>query len=130
MQQVTAGRGLGDQMVVVQVVEPVPGGFQAGAVEGGGGVGVDVPARGEAEPPEQPLLVRGQVLVGQVERGGDRQVLGAHDGEPVARRRQGGGELGGAPGRVVPELPGEQPDRQRQVPAQPGDLPGGVRAGR
>jgi len=130
VQQVTAGRGLGDQMVVVQLVKPGAGGIQAGALEGGGGVGIDVRPLDEAEPAEQPLLVCGQVLVGQVERGRDRQVLGTHDGEPVARRRQGGGKLGGAPRRVVAELPGEHPDRQRQVPAQPGDLPGGVRAGR
>jgi len=79
VQQVTAGRGLGDQMVVVQVVEPVPGGFQAGAVEGGGGVGVDARARDQAEPAEQPPRARAQVGVGQVKRCRDRQVLRVHE---------------------------------------------------
>ena len=62
--------------------------------------------------------------VGQVERGSDRQILCAHDSQPVAGRRQVGGQLSARAGRVVPQLPGEHPDRQRQVPAQPGYLPG------
>jgi hypothetical protein len=30
---------------------------------------------------------------------------------------------------MMPQLLGEHPDRQRQVPAQPGDLPGRARSG-
>ena len=83
----------------------------------------------QAEAAEQSLLGRGQVVVGQVERGRDGQVLGPHHSQPVAGRRQLGGQARRVPGRVVPELAGEHPDRQRQVPAQPGELaPGGVRA--
>src|SRR5262249_56774542 len=58
VQEVAAGRGLGDQMMVVELVERVAGAFQAGVVQRGGGVGVDVRARGQAEPAEQPLSGR------------------------------------------------------------------------
>ncbi len=124
MQEVTAGRGLGDQMMVVQLIEQAAGALQAGVVEGGRGVGVDVRARSQAQPAEQPLLGRGEIGVGQVERGRDRQILRAHDGQPVAGRRQVSGQLSTTAGRVVPQLPAEHPDRQRQVPGQLGYLPG------
>src|SRR5262249_25853346 len=116
-QEGAAGRGLGGQVGGVKLVERVTGAVETGGGQRGGGRGVDVRAGGQAEPAEQPLPGRGQVLIGQVERGGDRQVLGAHDAQPVARRRQAGGQLGGGPGRVMAQLPGEHPDRQRQVPA-------------
>ena len=91
-------------------------------------------ARVQAEPAEQPLLAGGQVPVGQVERGGDRQVLGLHQLQPVPGRGQLGGQVRRGPGRVMAQLAGHQPDRQRQVPAQPGDLdrrgaPGPCRGG-
>ena len=76
VQPVPAPRQLGEQVLVVQGLQAAAGGRQAGAVQGGGGVGVDVGAGVQPEPPEQPLLVLGQVGIGQVERGGDRQVLG------------------------------------------------------
>ena len=129
VQEVAAGRGLGDQMMVVKLVEQAASALQAGVIEGGGGVAVDVMARDQAQPAEQPLLGCGEVGVGQVERRRDRQVLGPHDGQPVAGGRQVGGEFGGGPGRVMPQLAGQHPDRQRQVPAQPGDLPGRARLG-
>src|SRR5690242_10489552 len=52
----------------------------------------DVGTRVQAEAPEQPLLITGQLLLGQVERGGHRQVLSAHDGEAVPGRGQVGGQ--------------------------------------
>ena len=124
VQEVAAGRGLGDQMMVVELIELTAGGWHVDVVEGGRGVGIDVRARGQAQPPEQPLLRCGEVGVGQVERGGDRQVLGAHDGQPGTGRRQVRGQFGTGPGRVMPEPRGEHPDRQRKVPAQPGYLTG------
>jgi len=78
VQLVTAGGGLGDQMLVIELIEVAAGGLRAGGVERGSGVGVDAGARVQPEAAEQPLLVRGEVGVGQPERGGDRQVLGAH----------------------------------------------------
>jgi hypothetical protein len=56
---------------------------KTGAVQGGGGVAVDVGAGVQPQPAEQPLLVLGEVRVGQVERGGHRQVLGGHQFQPV-----------------------------------------------
>ena len=113
---------LGEQVQVVQGLQAAAGGGQAGAVQGGGSVAVDVGAGVQPEPPEQPLLIWGQVGIRQVERGGDRQVLGGHQLQPVLRRRQLGGPLGHGPGGMMVQLACQHPDRQRQVPAQPGDL--------
>ena len=44
VQAVTAGRGLADQVLVIQLTEQAAGLVQAGAVEGGSDVGVEVPA--------------------------------------------------------------------------------------
>ena len=119
VQEVAAGRRLGDQMMVVELIELTAGGWHVDVVEGRRGVGVDIWAGGQAEPAEQPLLLRGEIGVRQVERSSDRQVLSAHDGQPVAGRRQTGGHLGTDPCWVMPELRGEHPDRQRKVSAQP-----------
>ena len=56
VQLVAAGCGLGEQVLVIQLIKAAAGGVQAGAVERGGGVGVDAGAREQAEPAEQPLL--------------------------------------------------------------------------
>ena len=61
VQPVAAGRGLGDQVLVIKLIEVAARGVQAGAVEGGGGIGVEAGARDQAQPAEQPLLCRGQV---------------------------------------------------------------------
>jgi len=101
VQQVAAGYGLGDQMMLVQFVEPAAGRPDAGVIKGGGGVGVDVRAGGQAEPAKELLLVRGEILVGQVERGGDGQVLGPHDGQPVPCGGQIGRHFRAAAGWVM-----------------------------
>ena len=111
-------------MMVVELIELSAGVPRAGLVEGGPRIGVQVRTRGQAEPAEQPLLGVAEVGVGQVERGRDRQVLRPHHGQPVAGRRETGGDLRAGPGRMMPQLLGEHPDGQRQVAAQPGDLPG------
>ena len=108
---VTAGGGLADQVVVIEGVQLPPGGGQAGAIQGGGGVGADVGAGVQAEPAEQPPLPCGQVLVRQVERGGDRQVLGVHQLQSATRRGEFGGQARRGPDRVMVELAGEHPDR-------------------
>jgi hypothetical protein len=116
--QVVAARcGLGQQVLVVQLLQATARVLHGDPVQGGGGVGIEAGARDQAEPAEQPLLARGQIGVGQVERGRHGQVLRVHQGQPVPGRGQDGGQLGRGPGRVMPELPGEHPDRQRQVPA-------------
>ena len=122
VQAIAAGRGLGEQVLVIQLIEAASCLIQPGVVEGSGGANVEVGTRVEPEPAEQPLLGRGEVVVGQAEHGRDLQILRAHHGQPVPGRRQIGSELRGGPCRVVPQLAGEHPDRQRQVAAQPGDL--------
>jgi hypothetical protein len=67
------------------------GGGQAGGLEGSGSIGVEVGAGDQAEAAEQPLLIIKQVLVGQAERGADRQVLGVHHRQPVPRVSELGG---------------------------------------
>jgi hypothetical protein len=76
----------------------------------GGGVDVEAGARDQAEAAEQLLRAFSQVGVGQVERGGDRQVLGVHEGQPVAGRGQVGGQVAESPSRVVPQLAGDHPN--------------------
>ncbi len=58
VQPVPALGQLGEQVLVVQGLQAAAGGGQVGAVQGGGGVAVDVGARVQPEPPEQPLLAR------------------------------------------------------------------------
>jgi hypothetical protein len=125
VQLVVAGRGLGEQMLVIQLIEAATGFLQTSAVQRGGGVGVDARPGDQAEPAEQPLLADGEVLVGQVERGGNREVLGVHQGETVSSLRQAGGQPGWGPGGVVAQLGGEHPYRQRQITTEPRDLPHG-----
>jgi len=55
VQPVTAGRGLADQVLVIQLIEQSAALLQADAIEGGGGVGVEVRAGDQAEAAEQPL---------------------------------------------------------------------------
>jgi hypothetical protein len=117
-----AGCEPGDQVLVIQALQAAAGSIHGRAVEGGGGTSVEAGAWDQAEAAEQPLLARGEAGAGQVERGADRQVLRVHEGQPVPGRRQVGGELARRPGGMVPHLAGEHPDRQRQVPAQAGDL--------
>jgi hypothetical protein len=122
VQPVPALSRLGQQVLVVQGLQAAAGGRRIRAVQRGGGVGVDVGAGVQAQPPEQPLLVPGQVGIRQIEGGGHGHVLGGHQLQPVTLRGQFGGPAGQRPGRVVLDLAGHQADRQRQVPAQPGDL--------
>ena len=109
-------------MLVVEVLEVAACLIQAGVLEGARGVSVDVGTRVQAKSPEQPLLVSGEVAVGQVERRGHRQVLGLHQSQPVPGGSQVSGQARGGPGRVTVQLAGQHSDRQRQVPAQPGNL--------
>ena len=55
VQQVAAGCGLGDQVLVIQVFQAAARLVQADVVEGGGGVGVEAGAGDQAEAAEQPL---------------------------------------------------------------------------
>ena len=114
-------------MLVIQLTKVPAGLAEAGAVQGGGGVPVEAGARDQAKPPEQPLRPCGEVGIGQVERRGDRQVLRVHQGQPVFGCCQVSGQPGGRPGGMVAQLAGQHPDRQRQVPAQPGYLPARTR---
>ena len=84
VQPVAAAGGLGDQVLAVQGLQAAARGGQAGAIQRGGGVGVDVGAGVQAQAAEQPPLPGGQVPVGQIERGGHRQVLGRHQLQPAA----------------------------------------------
>ena len=72
VQPVPARDWLGQKVLVVQGLQAAAGRGQAGAVQRGRGVGVDVCAGGQPQPAEQPLLVPGQIGIRQVERGGDR----------------------------------------------------------
>jgi hypothetical protein len=94
VQPVAARCVFGDQVLVVESLEVAAGSVVAGALERGGGVGIEAGAGDQPEPAEQPLLERGQVLVGQVERGCNGQVLDTDQGQPVPGRCQVGGQAG------------------------------------
>lgn len=66
---------LSEQVLVIQGLQAPAGRGQPGALKSCSAIPVDVGAGMQPEPPEQPLLIRGQVRVRQVERGGDRHVL-------------------------------------------------------
>jgi hypothetical protein len=72
VQPVPALSRLGEQVLVVQGLQAAAGARGIGAVQGGGGVAVEVGAGVQPQPAEQPLLVPGQVRIRQVERGGYR----------------------------------------------------------
>ena len=57
VQPVPALGRLGEQVLVVQRLQAAAGSGKIGAVQGGGGVGVDVGAGVQPQPPEQPLLL-------------------------------------------------------------------------
>jgi hypothetical protein len=73
---------LGQQVLVIQRLQPPARGRETGAVQRGGRVAVDVGAGVQPQPPEQPLLIFGQVRVRQVERGGQLGPAVSAPGEP------------------------------------------------
>ena len=83
VQPVPALGRLSNQVLVVQGLQATAGSGKTGAVQGRGGVAVDVGAWVQPQPPEQPLLVPGQLGVGQIERSGHGQVLGSYQLRPV-----------------------------------------------
>ena len=123
MQHEPARHGLGDQVPVIQCMQTAPRGGQRGAVQCGGSVDVKVRARLLAKAAEHPPLPGSQAAVGQVQRRRDGPVLGPHQLHPVCPRDQIGSQAGRRPRQVVPELAGHYRDRQRQVTAQPRELP-------
>jgi hypothetical protein len=82
-------------MMIVELVQLAAGILEARVVQRRGRVRVDVWSQREAEPPEQPLLIRHEVLIGQIERRRYGQVLRAHDRQAIARSGQLSRELGG-----------------------------------
>jgi hypothetical protein len=80
VQLVSAGFRLGEQMLVIQLIELAPGSGNTDTVERGGCVGVDAGAFDQAEPAEHPLRAGREVGVGHAERGSDRQILRMHEG--------------------------------------------------
>jgi hypothetical protein len=120
---VVAWGWLSEQVMLIQSLQALAGSGQAGAVKGCGGVRINAGSGVQCEPAEQPLLFCRQVLVGQVERGRCRQVLGGQVLQPVNGGCQFRRPAGYGPGRVMVELPGDHGDRQWQESAQPDDLP-------
>ena len=78
VEPVAAPGGLDQEVMVIQALQVPAGLGHRDAGQRRGGVGVEVAARVQAQAAEHCLLRRGQVLVGPVERGGDRPVLGVH----------------------------------------------------
>ena len=67
VETVPARNGLVDQMVRAKFIEQGLDGGEVALVQGRGGAGVDIGTRRETEPPKEPLLVGGQLPIGQIE---------------------------------------------------------------
>ena len=63
MHAITAAGGFGDQMLVEKLIKAAAGRREAGAVESGGGIRIDVRSRVQPETAEQPPLADGEVLI-------------------------------------------------------------------
>ena len=113
---VTAVADLGQQALAVQGVQVIAGLPQADTGQGGGGVDIDRGAGVQAEAAEEPSLAGDQIPVGHVKRGGDAIFL-RREGEHA--RLGLADEVSQGPGRVPGVHPGQQRNRQRQVPGQP-----------
>ena len=122
VQAVAAADRFAEQVMVVKRLEHAPRGAWIGSVQCAGSVGIYVGARMNPEAAEHLLLAGGELLIGQVERGGDRQVLRRHQVQPVPGSGQVGGHTSRGPCAVVTQLTGEHPDRQGQVAAELRDL--------
>ena len=91
---------------------------QGGVEQGGCGVRVDVGAGVQAQQSVGALLVGAQVLVGQVQGGGDAALPGLQLAEPVLLVAQPLDQVGQVPGGVGSQPGGGDADRQRQPAAQ------------
>jgi hypothetical protein len=94
VEAVAARNAFHDQVVAEHPVQQAPGGGQAGAVERGGSIGIDVGTGVQPKSAEQLPLVMSEVGIGQVERGGDRLGLGRQRRQPPGERFQLLGEVG------------------------------------
>jgi hypothetical protein len=63
MHAITAACGFDNQMLVEELIKAATDSCNAGAVESGGGISINVRPRVQAEPAEQPLLAGGEVLI-------------------------------------------------------------------
>jgi len=122
MQLIASGSRLAEQVFVVELLQQPAGLIDAHPCQRCRGVGVQVGTRDEPKPAEYPLLIGIQVFIGQVERGAGGQVLRADETEPILCGGKLHGETLCCPGRVVAKVRGRHAYRQRQIPAQPGDL--------
>ena len=138
VEPVPAVRGLGDQVLVVEDFHAAAGLISGGVIQRGGGAGVDVGTGVQAQAAEQPPLAGVQVLVGQAERGRDRQVLGRHQGQPVSGCGQVGDQARGVQAGwwpscrpIIPIASGRYPHSTASSPtaASPGSRRGGRPAG-
>jgi hypothetical protein len=131
MEGVTARFVLGEQVGLAQFGEQAADLGQGEAGQAGGGVEGDIRARGQAEQPEHPCCLRGQLPAGPGERGPDAggRVPGVQRGQPPLLVAQFPGQRGQREARVGQRARGGDGQRQRQPGAQPDELGGRARLG-
>ena len=112
------GVGFVQQVGVEELVEQPAGVGQGGVEQGGGGVRVDVGAGVQAQQSVGALQVGAQVLVGQVQGGGDAALPGLQLAQPVLLVAQPLHQMQQAPGGVGSQPGGRDADRQRQPATQ------------
>ncbi|WP_413798878.1 hypothetical protein [Streptomyces iranensis] len=117
VEAVAVGGGFFDEVVDVEGFQVASCLGQGDVGEGGGGVGVDVGAGVEAEVAEEVLEVGWEVLVGEVEGGGDGAVAGFQFAQAVLCGGEFVGEGGEVPGGAMGQASCEQGDREGEVAA-------------
>ena len=75
MHAIAPAGGFGDQVMIEELVKTAAGGSEAGVVESGGGVWVNVRSGVQSKATEQSLLAGGEVLIGQIKGGRDGQIF-------------------------------------------------------
>ncbi len=115
MHLVPAGNGFLQHSVAVEAIELRGGLARRQASQGSGGKGVDLGAGMQAQVAEESLPPRVQVLIGGLEGGGHRPVLGGDRQQPGPSLAD---QVGHGPGPVPGKEAGQERDRQRQATAQ------------
>ena len=115
VQLVAARCCLLDEAIGVQRLQVVASLGEGTTGQGGERVAVDAGSGMDPDQCEDPLPLRGEVLVGHGERGPDRTVPGGQMLQPVGVLREQVGQVGHAPGRVAAQPASGQRDGQRQI---------------
>jgi hypothetical protein len=122
MEAVPAVGGGLQQPEISQFLQGVLGLCRGACCQYRGERGARVVARHQGQPPEQAASLVGQLVVGEPEGRGHRQVAGGEVGQPPPGVAQPGGQVPRGPPRTAEQPAARDSQRHRKVPAQLADL--------